>query len=657
MKINQLALLLFMFAAIAFPQSVDSAAADTLHLNDSSKVILPVSGGADTIRFDDSTTVIFPDSAMADTSALFTADTLLADTLAPLYSTPLSSNSTFISQYDIHMTDYENLSDILNLNPVSFINTTGQYGYPESIYLYGLLPNIMTDNVRTNGTGFYTYDLNLVQTEMVDSVEIISAPRGFLYSEAGEPAAINIIEKDFISAVPYTRIKYYEGPYGQAFFDGIVNTMAFRKFNIMLDVTNRKGDDSYDNSAYSHWQATARLKYYLSDKINIAGTYNYVKTESGNNWGINTDSIYSTVNTIAELEDLVYDEVQAVVNSSEGKYSVLQHNFKLKTVWEPSTKWKTDLSAYSTFSEDILSNAYGDSAGYKRKDYYYGVFVKQSYIGEGFDINVLANLYSRETLERSLNNFIEVDDEYKVNGTYFSLAPSVNFYFMDSLLIPSVFMKYTSFDYDGKNSYMGYGADITYKLSNYSLYAGASISEGYFTDKNTAVFEAGGRYSAGDFNFGLNVFSISENMYRMGTGNTGATGAGLKLSYQIWKLLFENNSYYYFNNKHEYLPDYKVNTGIYFKSILFDEHLDLKTGFTLSLLPGDYYKDLYTEPAASLFNTVNYKLDYTLAGVVSKVATIYFSWENLTNKRYFIVPFYPMPERNIRFGLSWELFN
>ncbi|MBK6913937.1 MAG: hypothetical protein IPH11_09815 [Ignavibacteriales bacterium] len=42
---------------------------------------------------------------------------------------------------------------------------------------------------------------------------------------------------------------------------------------------------------------------------------------------------------------------------------------------------------------------------------------------------------------------------------------------------------------------------------------------------------------------------------------------------------------------------------------------------------------------------------------MQKVATVYFTWENLFDNDYFITPYYPMPNRNIRFGLSWELFN
>jgi hypothetical protein len=51
------------------------------------------------------------------------------------------------------------------------------------------------------------------------------------------------------------------------------------------------------------------------------------------------------------------------------------------------------------------------------------------------------------------------------------------------------------------------------------------------------------------------------------------------------------------------------------------------------------------------------KLDFNLAGEIQKVAIFYFQWENLFGNEYYITPYYPMPERNIKFGLAWELFN
>jgi len=79
---------------------------------------------------------------------------------------------------------------------------------------------------------------------------------------------------------------------------------------------------------------------------------------------------------------------------------------------------------------------------------------------------------------------------------------------------------------------------------------------------------------------------------------------------------------------------------------LFNQDLDLKTGFVLN------YYDFESKDFKSAS-----QLDFTIAGTIRKVAIVYFSWENLLNEKYFIVPYYPMRERGIRFGIAWELFN
>jgi outer membrane cobalamin receptor len=51
------------------------------------------------------------------------------------------------------------------------------------------------------------------------------------------------------------------------------------------------------------------------------------------------------------------------------------------------------------------------------------------------------------------------------------------------------------------------------------------------------------------------------------------------------------------------------------------------------------------------------RLDFSLAGEIQKAAIVYFIWENLFDKKHYLTPYYPMPFRNIRFGVAWEFLN
>ena len=110
-------------------------------------------------------------------------------------------------------------------------------------------------------------------------------------------------------------------------------------------------------------------------------------------------------------------------------------------------------------------------------------------------------------------------------------------------------------------------------------------------------------------------------------------------------------SYYTTGNLLELLylfPKVNFTGGLYYKNILFSNNLNLKTGLIYSFMGK-------RNSSIGEVNS-NWKLDFT-AGEIQKVAMIYFTWENLFNNEYYIVPYYPMYQRGIRFGIAWELFN
>jgi outer membrane cobalamin receptor len=132
---------------------------------------------------------------------------------------------------------------------------------------------------------------------------------------------------------------------------------------------------------------------------------------------------------------------------------------------------------------------------------------------------------------------------------------------------------------------------------------------------------------------------------------TNVKGLGLVLNYKFWMLLVETNTSYYFNHS-RIIPEWQFVGGLYVNDLFFDDNLDLKAGLKF------YYTgkiNSYRQVGTNIEPTN--KLDFTLAGEIKKVAIFYFIWENLFGNQYYITPYYPMPERNIRFGLAWELFN
>jgi len=113
----------------------------------------------------------------------------------------------------------------------------------------------------------------------------------------------------------------------------------------------------------------------------------------------------------------------------------------------------------------------------------------------------------------------------------------------------------------------------------------------------------------------------------------------------------------------KYYPEFTTQSSLFFNSILFDSSLYLKTGFTFKYQSSQKYfqYDFYNSRVYFYVNekdlSSNNQLDFFLAGRIQGRAILYFIWENLFDEQYYITPYYPMPARGIRFGVSWELYN
>ena len=109
-------------------------------------------------------------------------------------------------------------------------------------------------------------------------------------------------------------------------------------------------------------------------------------------------------------------------------------------------------------------------------------------------------------------------------------------------------------------------------------------------------------------------------------------------------------------------PKWTGRGGAWFRDSLLGRHLDLKAGFQgkfFSSFQGRGFDQLAQidvptlNPATiDMAGTVDFLL---IAHIGS--AYVHFVWENLLDRQYIMRIFYPMPERNIRFGISWDFLD
>jgi hypothetical protein len=502
----------------------------------------------------------------------------------------------------------------------------------------------------------------------VDSIEVVPSPRGFLYGPYNNPVTVNFIMKDFVLAQPYSRIKYYEGPYGEAMIDGMFSAQFYKRWKLSFQITNRSSDNRYINSAFSSWQVNTKLKYYLSNSINLTALYSYVDSDVGLNAGVDVDSIS---NVTDDINSVLYDNIIAPVVYPTRVQSILNHNLGLRLQALPFNDTHLGLTLYyRDYKDEVLNNEDTIVIKDRNETETYGATLK-------YDQNVgIIALKLLSTFEH--NKIVNIEeaisiDELKIDQDYFSVSAILSLHLLDKKLIPAVYYKYYSHrinhittEYSDNDS--GVGADLIYKINDkFYLFTGYSLYNQFNSD-DAVNFEVGGYFRSSNVLIDIKFFTRNKffefnlnNPYWISNGiETPAKsikGLGVNFNYQYWKLLLETNTSHYFDIKGYdsfTLPDLQFNGGLFVNDMFFDNNLYLKAGFI-------YYYSGNIKARTTNTEIVDvessHKLDLSVAGEIREVAIVYFAWENLFNSQYYITPFYPMRERNIRFGISWELFD
>ncbi|HED08553.1 MAG TPA: hypothetical protein ENI57_10595 [Ignavibacteria bacterium] len=613
-----------------------------------------------------SSTISFPQDSLNTTA--IKDNKAIVDTIIPLHSSFLYLNSYKISNNQIEQIDYRYTGDILKKSPFNYTIDFGFIGQPNISAIYGVGQNginFMKDGILINNRYSNFADLNNVQTEIIDSIEIVPYPRGFLYSPYNNPVSVNIISKDFVTTVPYSNIKYYQGPNGEALTDVYFNLMLSKKINYSFDITNRKKDDRYFNSIFSYWQGTFKLKYLKSNKFNIVGTYNIEKSIVGLNGGVDTDSIRVIT---SDINSLLYNPVSAPVKFVDRSKEFRTHNFNIKLLAKFSNSLKSDISLYYRFSNEKIVQTYNTPLlNSTNNEKLYGFIFNNKYKNEIFNLNFLTGYESADIISDSTLDSITVDRSFQSANYFASLILSKQF--ISGTITPSVFYKYLhSTSNNITNNRSGFGADIIFKI-NYktNIYLGFSSFKNEFTNNYTKNFEARINYTDNKFVMSAGAFFRKDFYQPVNIYTTkiffkeqlSLKGFSAKLNFKSGDFSIENRGEIYNSSSGTgsflwVVPKNIFTSGLYYTNYVFKNNMLLKVGIIFT--HNGVRKVSYNNSSTATVPSFN-RFDLRLSGIIQKVATIYFTWENLTGKQYFIVPYYPMPGRNIRFGISWKLFN
>lgn len=606
------------------------------------------------------------------------------DSLFILKISELDENSFSISREKIIKSNYRFAGDLLNDFPLSFQRDYGFVGYPNEILLYGIgspFVNWMSDGISLNDRFNNSYNLNLIQTEDIDSIEVVPLTRGFLYGSYMYPVTVNFITRDFIPKQPYSRIRYIQGPNREASVDANFHALVSKKFLFSFDITNRIKDSTFRNTEFSIWQIKTRLKYFLSDEINLIASYNYNDYKIGFNGGIDIDSIESLT---TDINSILYDEFLAPVNLPDDKIKTLQHFPRLSLLTNFFTWLKSDVNVFYRFSRVNRKDIFFDLTEEKVLGFSFNnkVFLKN------FEFKLFVDYENQRQSARIRDDIIilPIFDTYVLSNTFnvLSFGGILTSKLLQDKMNISLFYKYSdlkknfgreifysgtditisSFGYSTNPTNSGMGFDLSFRFNdNLKFYAGGSFFDEYSissTNKEPLLFQSGLSFSNDFLNTDLyyvyNEYLVhSSANYHKQADRVNGLALSLKTKFNFI-LLESQNTFYDSPSGSElyFVPDFSSRTGLYYNDFLFDNNLDLKAGFIFTYVGKQNFSSVGTRiikvPSVS-------RLDFSLAGEVRKAAIVYFIIENIFDKKYYLTPYYPMPERNFRFGIAWEFLN
>lgn len=613
-----------------------------------------------------------------------------------------------ISKQTLESIDYRTAADFFINAPFGFVRDLGSVGQPNETLIYGQgFGNVsfLSDGLPINNRISNALDLNLFQSESIDSIEIVPLSRGFLFGGMNNSVSVNFISRQPDLSKPYSRLKYYQAPNGEGLVDGTFSLTPFKKFNAFFEITNQNTNPYFFNTDHSNWMGFARLHYFLSNNINFVASYKYIKTITQLFGGVDADSI-SRAYLSSQFDQILYDKFSAPVRFTNRYQKISGHNFSLRMLGNFIEHSPTDLSVYyqtnlTEFRQNENSLIFQNNAAVifdDNESRTVGLSLRQ-------DLNIdFIKFTSISNFEKS--KFISPLLSQEINKTLFSTAAITNLNLIDKALTPSLFAKYLN--YSGV-TFFGFGTDAKISLDQtLNFYVGFSSFEkprSIWEDRFVLTSIKSAKQKITSFEFSINLdnpfVNASIGYFNRSTANSllpallkdnklqnekiiytfmkdlHLQGINLKLDLSFWKILFSTNTSYYFSSENRHsnnLPQFSVYGGMYYVDTLFNNNLHLKSGFNYFSIGErdftsiDIEKNISTnflhDPltnnvsliSSSLIST-SFQINFFLAGKIQNLATIYFVFENLFNTKYFIVPYYPKQARGIRFGVAWEFLD
>jgi len=632
-----------------------------------------------------------------DSTAMAAVDTLgrmSTPTLVGSYDRSLDA-SKFLTKEDLHWLDYRYLGGVLESVPGTFVreqNSAGQYNQLNIRGADWRSITITMDGRPLNDPASGIFNLFHFTTEYADRIEVITGPRAFIYGLNSTGGAINFVTKNYNSNRPFSKLNYSETGYNYQYSDGTFSQNISRKVNFTFGFQHQGTDGKFLNSAHEAWNARVKFRYNFSRDFNVILSECHTATVTQLNGGVD----YALSGPVNGLDPF-------------------RTTLKNLDSYEKITRNDMDLSFVGTFLGDsvnvsILTLYYSHSIREYRDEEdptsstTNRFFVKSDHVTSWMGARLSQN-FDTEFQRFSLGGNVELRQiEGSPNlGNRRNVIGS--FWAKEELLLTDrlALAAFGRYDQYLKKGYTGIGSDATLEMTdNLSFFGGVSLSrrmpnyqELFWTDSAVSrvapieaekhmQFEAGAEMTFPDKSYirasyfhrtvedaiqiipyTTQAAHIFPSLAFAKAPKVVTNGFEVKVGMRLWKLYLEGTGTYMIQTsggfKTQLFPKVWANGGIYYWHTLLNKKLELKVGFRGRYQSSHFGAEFNPEVLAYVVNS-SPALGQAAMGdffVTAHIgdAYIHLMWENLTGIQYFSTPFYPVLERAVRVGVSWEFLN
>ncbi|MFI5252412.1 MAG: putative porin [Bacteroidota bacterium] len=630
------------------------------------------------------------DTTKTDSAAAMKSDSLIRH----IYPIPLVGsvdkklpNENIVTDSSINFLDYKLASDLLMMKDGVFVRELGSPGQFDALNINGLESreiSFLADGIPLREPMAGIFDMNLYPLEHAERIEFITGSRAFLYDINSTGGVVNFVSKSKKAIKPYSRIRYTQTAYGFTLFDGMFSQDIYRGVNATAGLQHATTAGRYLNNNFDAWNARLKIRSNFSNTFNMYVSTMYNQTLLGLNGGV-TDTIpyfqrfdpllTYIINQTAYEKITRYDHqlgfaVKLTSDSTLVSSLTLYHSTSLREYRDPGVPYSSD--SIPTM-QDHLSQWYGAKFSHSLiwSHQQFDLTAEVERLGviasplTGQQLDARSALYGKsETFLFNHINFAGYGrlDRYLGQsrfsyGADASINPDTNIYFFSGF---SHSYRFPTIEERFRDDNILAGMNFSAPTETHDLFeAGIRLRNSDLISGEVKVFHR-------TINDGIIIVpdtgSLPGNHYAINPNRT-IRGVSGNASLRIGKFFAEGSGQYIkmSDSTAPFVPQITGTGGIYYWTELLDGHLHLKTGLRGRIVPS-FMAPGY-DPNAQVF-LAGRATQTPLVGIMDVVfiaklgdAYIHLIWDNFFSRSYYITSFYPMTDRAIRMGVSWEFTN